>query len=153
MAHAAPTTLTCKVLSCNDGDTCKLECPNEEQIKVRLVGIDAPETRGKKKFSGRQPFALEAKAFLNDRIQGKQVSLVSYSKDLYGRIVGDILLDGKSVNIGVVENGFAECYRGKPPSGYAQSACDTAQAKAKAEKRGIWAQENYQSPKDFRKKK
>jgi endonuclease YncB( thermonuclease family) len=152
-ANAAPATLSCKVLSCNDGDTCKLECPSEDAIKVRLVGIDAPETRGKKKYSGRQPLALEAKAFLNEKIQGKQVTLISYSKDLYGRVLGDLLLDGKSVNIGLVENGLAECYRGKPPSGYSQSACDTAQEKAKTEKRGIWSLENYQSPKDFRKKK
>jgi micrococcal nuclease len=152
-ALAAPSDSTCTVISCNDGDTCKLNCPSEGTIKVRLVGIDAPETRGKGKKGGRQPFALEAKEFLNRKIVGQEIVLYSYSKDLYGRTLGDLVFKGKSVNMELVANGLAECYRGKPPKEYSQSDCLSAQSKAQTAKLGIWNLENYQSPKDFRKKR
>jgi micrococcal nuclease len=153
LSHAAPSISSCTVISCNDGDTCKLNCPSEGTVKVRLVGIDAPETRGKSKKSGRQPFALEAKEFLNKKIVGQEVLLHSYSRDLYGRTLGDLVFKGKSINMDLVENGLAECYRGKPPKEYSQSDCISAQSKAQNSKKGIWSLENYQSPKDFRKKR
>lgn len=31
------------VVACNDGDTCRLKSADNTQIKVRMVGIDAPE--------------------------------------------------------------------------------------------------------------
>ncbi len=141
------------VMSCNDGDTCKMQDTAGKIIKVRLVGIDAPETHGsKKKHREHQPFSLEAKDFINKRIAQKNVELVTYNNDVYGRTLGDIILDGKSVNMEIVQAGLAECYRGKPPKDYDTNACVQNETDAKKNKRGIWSLENYESPKAFRKK-
>jgi endonuclease YncB( thermonuclease family) len=143
-----------KVLSCSDGDTCRIADNKGDIIKVRLVGIDAPETRGnKKKHKSRQPYSLEAKSFLNSRVAEKNITLTSYGTDAFGRVLGDISINGESVNMALVREGMAECYRGKPPKGYSTKFCEDAQAQAKAAQKGIWSLATYESPKDFRRKK
>jgi micrococcal nuclease len=143
-----------KVVSCNDGDTCRLTNAAGEIVKVRLVGIDAPETRGnKKKKTPKQPYSLEAKSFLNNQTSGKNVSLTSYGTDAFGRTLGDIAVNGKSMNMTLVREGLAECYRGRPPKGYNTKDCEEAQAQAQLQQKGIWSLSTYESPKDFRKRK
>jgi len=50
-----------------------------------------------------------------------------------------------------VKAGLAEVYQGKPPRGFDLSPYLTAEAQAKSQRRGMWEQENYISPKDWRK--
>lgn len=153
-AFAAIESKNATVVSCNDGDTCKVKLDSGEEIKVRLVGIDAPETRGsKKKAKGRQPYSLEAKEYLNNMVANKKIVLRSYGPDAFGRTLGDLIVQGKSANMDLIKQGFAECYRGKPPKGYSSNECDVLQNAAQKEKRGVWSLSNYESPKDFRKKK
>jgi micrococcal nuclease len=142
-----------KVLGCNDGDTCRLQGQQSEVVKVRLVGIDAPETRGKGKKKGGQPMALDAKSFLNARVQGKEVTLRQYGTDLYGRILGELMVDGKSANLELVREGYAEVYQGKPPAGLDIETFISAEHNAQKEKKGIWGLSDYESPKHFRKKR
>jgi endonuclease YncB( thermonuclease family) len=158
-AFGKPTTApmpaskeTFTVIACNDGDTCRLQAHNEV-IKLRLVGIDAPETRGMGKKKVGQPLALDAKAFLNSRVQGKEVTLRQYGKDLYGRLLGEIVIDGKSANLELIQEGYAEVYRGKPPTGFDIEPFISAEEKAQKQKKGIWGIEGYESPKQFRKRR
>lgn len=145
---------TYTVVACNDGDTCRLKATDNTQIKVRLVGIDAPETGKKikkKQFEG-QPGGLEAKEFINQLIVGKIVTLKSYGADPYGRNLAEIMLDNESANLRMVSEGWAEVYRGKAPRDFDIERFKAAQDKAMKDKKGIWALQNYESPKDFRKR-
>lgn len=71
---------------------------------IRLLGINTPE-RGEEYYA-------EAKEFLEAEIFNRTVQLKfgKEREDLYGRTLAYIFLDGKNVNIKIVENGFANYY-------------------------------------------
>ncbi len=145
---------TYTVVSCNDGDTCKLKAADNTQIKVRLVGIDAPESakkRGKKKNEG-QPGAQEAKTYLNTLVVGKTVTLRAYGSDMYGRNLAEIMINNESANLKMVTEGWAEVYRGKAPNTLDISSFELAENEARKAKRGIWSMPGYESPKSWRKR-
>lgn len=145
---------TYTVVSCNDGDTCKLKAPDNAQIKVRLVGIDAPESamnRGKKKKEG-QPGAQEAKSYLNTLLVGKTVTLRGYGTDMYGRNLAEIVINNESANLKMVTEGWAEVYRGKAPTNLDINSFESAENEARKAKRGIWSMPGYESPKSWRKR-
>ena len=59
--------ITGRVAAITDGDTLKILTPAQEQIKIRLAGIDAPEHD--------QPYGSRAKQALSDLAYGKTVSI------------------------------------------------------------------------------
>ncbi len=92
-AHAAIRTVTGTVTKISDGDTIQLTTPDQTKLKVRLYGIDAPETPKINRQSGHvhqpgQPFSEEAQKALKDKIMGKQVKLEILDIDKYRRMVG-----------------------------------------------------------------
>lgn len=141
------------VSSCNDGDTCRMQLKGtaEREIKVRLVGIDAPEM-GKKIKMG-QPFGEESKKHLNSLVQNKEITLKSYGADIFKRELGELYLNGKNINVQMVKDGYAEVYQGKAPAGMDKESYLAAETTAKKEKLGIWNVNGYQSPKVFRARK
>ncbi|MEY3901601.1 MAG: hypothetical protein RL189_907 [Pseudomonadota bacterium] len=153
-AMGATAVPTYTVISCNDGDTCRLRASDNTQVKVRLVGIDAPETgkKNRKKQKEGQSGGLEAKEFLNSLVVGKTVTLRSYGADHYGRNLAEIMVNNEPANLRMVAEGWAEVYRGRPPQGFDLSRYKTAQEEAVKNKKGIWSLQNYESPKDFRKR-
>ena len=62
-----------KVTRVYDGDTIKAK-GHDIEIKVRLVGIDAPET-SKKKHEPGQPYSQQAKKYLADLVLNKVVDV------------------------------------------------------------------------------
>ncbi len=151
---STPAAPTYTVVACNDGDTCRLKSADNTQIKVRLAGIDAPEMskkRGKKKGEG-QPGGENAKAFLNNLLLGKTVTLRSYGVDMYGRNLAEIVLNNESANVKMLSEGWAEVYRGKKSGGLNLAPFESAEQEARKAKRGIWALPGYESPKEWRKK-
>ena len=64
---APPATLTGKVVSVHDGDTLTVLDATKTQHKVRLHGIDAPETK--------QAFGTVARKGLADQVFGKVVDV------------------------------------------------------------------------------
>ena len=62
-----------KVIRVHDGDTVKAR-GHDIEIKVRLVGIDAPEKPKKKRQPG-QPFCQESKKYLAGLILNKTVGI------------------------------------------------------------------------------
>ena len=95
-----------------DGDTILLD-PKE---KVRLIGVETPETVHPKK--GVECFGQDAKAFTRAAVEGKQVRLVLDDanaarghKDRYGRTLGYLYLqDGMMLNAELIRLGFAHAY-------------------------------------------
>ena len=128
------------VYYCHDGDTCRVKVAGSMWVSVRLAGIDAPEVgsrggRGKKKNDG-QTMGQDAKDFLNKAVQGKNVALRQVDLDPYNRPVVVLETEGKSVNLQLVEEGFAEVYRGKTKR-LDKAPYLAAEEKAKKDKKGI----------------
>jgi micrococcal nuclease len=61
------------------------------------------------------------------------------------------LLEGKNVNIDMIQVGLAEVYRGKPASGLDMEPYWKAEEETKAAKRGVWVLgDQYVSPGEWR---
>lgn len=136
------------VKTCHDGDTCNVVLDDGEYLTVRLSGIDAPEVSGGDDGQG-QPFGREARDFLRGLVKGKHVTVRKIDKDPYKRTIGEILVNGKLVDIQMVEAGFAEAYKWATGP-INKQAYKAAEQSAKAAKKGIWSLEDYESPGDFR---
>lgn len=146
--HAA-TEMNYKVLKCHDGDTCQVLSPDNMKIKIRLIGIDAPEVSNRKNKIN-QPYGIESKEFINNLIKGKSVTLKIYATDPFGRSLSEIFLEKLNVNLKMIDSGMAEVYKGKMEKNFDITPYIEAEKKAKKEKVGIWSLSNYQSPKEFR---
>lgn len=87
-----------------DGDTIVLS--NGEH--VRYIGIDTPEI-GR---NGKRPecFAEEAMERNAELVLNKRVTLIAdkEERDRYGRLLRYLLVDGKNVNLALVQEGYAK---------------------------------------------
>ncbi len=138
------------IASCSDGDTCTVQ--NRKKTKLRLIGIDAPETRHNG-LPG-QPFGYEAKYFLNQRVQGQRVRLHIYGQDRYRRTLASLEMeDGVVVNETLLQAGFAEAYAKERrfPADLRDRYLEI-EHEAKSARRGMWVQEDYESPGEYRKR-
>ncbi len=138
-------TVTGRVVAIADGDTVTILDSSDTQHRIRLAGIDAPETH--------QVFGEQSRLSLSEMILGKDVS-VNYQKiDQYGRLVGKILLDGKDINLEQVKAGMAwhykEYQREQTPEDRELYA--RAEDEARAARRGLWQDPNPVEPSAFRK--
>ena len=59
-----------------DGDTVTVITANHTKLRIRMLGIDAPETPKDTKFPG-QPYGPEAEAYLKRLVEGKRVTVES----------------------------------------------------------------------------
>ncbi|MBI4291294.1 MAG: thermonuclease family protein [Betaproteobacteria bacterium] len=130
---------TGKVVAVADGDTITV-LKDREQVKVRLVEIDAPE-KG-------QAFGNKSKQALSDLVYGKQVEVKERGKDQYKRTLGRIYRDGSDVNAEMVRLGMAWVY-----DRYATDrTLYQIQTEAKAERRGLWADPKPVAPWEWRRR-
>ena len=60
------------------------------------------------------PSARHSTKYLAGMVLNKNVDIVSYGNDRYGRTLGVVYADDKNVNLEMVKEGLAEVYRGKP---------------------------------------
>jgi len=123
-----------KVTKIVDGDTIDVMLDLGFDIKyksrVRLFGIDTPESRTRDKVE--KKYGLLSKKFLQEQIKkSKKVTIKTYKGDetgKFGRILGDVFLNGKSVNSLMCQKGHAVEY-------YGQSKDDVEAAHLKNRKR------------------
>jgi micrococcal nuclease len=84
--------------------------------RVRLAGIDTPESRTKDKAE--KVLGLEAKEYLKHAIKAAKTVVIKTEKmdssEKYGRILGWVYLDGSgnSLNSEMIEKGYAWGYLG-----------------------------------------
>jgi micrococcal nuclease len=135
-----------------DGDTVTVITPNQTKLRIRLLGIDAPETPKGAKFPG-QPYGTDAEAYLTQLVAGKQVRVEIYGVDRYKRLLATIFVDGKDINLAMIEAGLAEVYR-DPESDHPYAPhYQAAEAAAQAAKKGMWVQgDAYESSRAYRKR-
>ena len=96
-------TFTGRVVRIADGDTITVLDSTNTQHRIRLQGIDAPESH--------QAYGNQSKQNLSAMIFDKDVTVIYEKIDQYGRIVGKILLDGKDMNLEQVKAGLAWHYK------------------------------------------
>ena len=133
-----------------DGDSLKVSGAGLT-LMVRLVGIDAPETGGGKHSP--QPFSRRAKAAFSRMIDQGPFTLKSYGTGGYNRVLAELFVGGRNINLELLRQGFAEVYRGKMQGGLDKKAYLEAQKEARQHRRGIWSLGNtYESPRLWRKK-
>ena len=127
-----------------DGDTITILDSANTQHRIRLQGIDAPESH--------QAFGEQSSQSLSGMIFGKDVSVTYQKIDQYGRLVGKIILDGKDINLEQVKAGMAWHYKfyedEQTPEDLELYA--KAEAEARAARRGLWQDPNPIEPYQFR---
>ena len=104
-----------KLTRVTNGDTIKISGYGSKRT-IRLVGIDAPET-SKRKNEPWQPFSRKSTKHLASLVLNKSVTVISYGTGRYGRTLGVVFVDGKDVNLEMVNAGMAEVYRGNSAPG------------------------------------
>ena len=131
-----------------DGDTINI---NGE--KIRFTGIDAPESfyRGKKQacyLNEKKVFCGElSKEKLKEKIGSNLIFCKrEKNKDTYGRTLAECFVDGESLSIFMVRNGYAFDFVRYSKKKYAED-----EAYAKANKLGLWTME-FEYPWEWRKK-
>ena len=122
-----------------DGDTFWVDDGSEKGMKIRLIGIDAPELRN----TGTRPkgfFGAESTSYLRELLRGKKVRLeYDVSRlDRYRRTLAYAYLeDGTFINAELVRNGYATVMTMPPNVKYAETFNELA-SKARKQKKGLW---------------
>ena len=138
-----------EVMKVYDGDTIRVKGYGAE-IKLRLAGIDAPETSKKRTGLG-QRYSQEAKEHLAGLILNKAIEIDGYGYLKGDLMLGVIFLDGKNINLEMVRAGLAEVYLEEPPKELNLDPFFKAEGQSRAEKMGIWIQgDGYVSPRTWR---
>lgn len=123
-----------------DGDTIEVRTNNELQ-KIRLIGIDAPETGSGN--TTKECFSEEATKELASLILQKNVVLhddpTQDNQDRYGRLLRYVSLpDGTNINRLLILKGFANEYTYRVPY-QLQKEFQDAEDTAEIEKLGLWS--------------
>jgi SNase-like nuclease len=134
-AQDLPNEFYAKVVGVSDGDTFKVLYQENQEIKVRLNHIDAPE-KG-------QPFGKNAKKFASDLCFGKEVKIVRQKKkDRYQRIIAEVFVGQTNINKEIVRAGYAWHFK-KYSS---DREYDEIETEARENKRGLWQDKNPVAP-------
>lgn len=103
-----------------DGDTVAFRAdflpdPLKKEMSIRVYGVDTPEKAFRAKCPQEDQKGQLATAFTRQKIaNAKQRQVVIMDWDKYGgRVLGDIILDGKSLRQMLIQNGFAREYYGE----------------------------------------
>jgi len=155
-SKATIRTVTGTVTKVSDGDTIQLTTPEQTKLKVRLYGIDAPETNKINNHTGQvsksgQPYGEESWRALESKIMNKQVRLDILDIDKYRRMVGMVWLNDRNINLEMIREGYAEAFIEYLKEPYRSEFLKVEQ-EARAAKRGIWSLQEYERPREFRKR-
>ena len=137
-----------------DGDTVTMITNEGTKFKIRLYGIDAPETVKVNRRTGTvskpgQPYGEEAYHSLESKVLGKRVTVQIVDVDRYGRMVAILYLDHRDINRDMVQEGYVWAYREYLHGPYASEYID-AEREARSKHLGLWQQMNPQPPWEFR---
>jgi endonuclease YncB( thermonuclease family) len=103
-----------------DGDTVAFQAlwlpdPLKKELSVRVYGVDTPEKGFRAKCPQEDARGQAATAFTKSVMNGattRQVILMDWDK-YGGRVLGDIVLDGKSLRSMLIQQGYAREYYGE----------------------------------------
>lgn len=144
VAAQTPGELRGRVVSVTDGDTITVLDADKQQHRIRLNGIDAPETG--------QPFAAVARTHLSTLVFGKDVTVVGRKIDRYDRLVGTVIVGTTNANLEQLRAGLAWYYREYDGDVAPENRplYVSAESEAMAAQRGLWRDPFPQPPWDWR---
>ncbi|NPA41123.1 MAG: thermonuclease [Aquificae bacterium] len=142
----------CTVVKVYDGDTFKCRLQDGREVKVRLIGIDTPESKRNRKAKrdaeksgksleeivslGKKSSAFTKKLIPPGTVVYLETDVQPYDK--YGRLLAYVYLpDGRMLNEVLVEEGYATVYTIPPNVKYAERFVEL-QRKAMERKKGLW---------------
>lgn len=143
------------VTKVSDGDTIRVTDNLGTMVKIRLYGIDAPETTKRNKKTGKiskpgQPYGEGAYQALRQKVKLQQVRCDVYDIDKYRRLVAVVWLGSRDINREMIAEGYAWAYR-KYLRGPMAADYIAAEELARRDRKGLWQQDNPQPPYEFRK--
>ena len=103
-----------------DGDTVAfqadfLPAPLKKELSIRVFGVDTPEKGFRAQCASEAQRGEAASAFTKQAVAAstqRQIVLIDWDK-YGGRVLGDVLLDGKSLRQMLITKGFAREYYGE----------------------------------------
>ena len=99
---ALANTLHGRVVGVSDGDTITVLDASNQQHKIRLSGIDAPEKA--------QPFGHRSKENLSRHVFGRDVSVEWIKLDRYKRVIGKVMVADPSCREVACPKTFDACH-------------------------------------------
>jgi micrococcal nuclease len=138
-AQAQQKTALLAVTKVVDGDTFWVINSRGEEEKIRLIGVNTPESRntGRTKI---QYFGKESTAFAKNTLTGKRVRL-EYDvqrSDRYKRTLAYVYLEnGTFFNALLLQEGYAQVAT-YPPNVKYQNQFIKLQKRARDQKKGLW---------------
>ena len=109
-----------KVTRVIDGDTVAFEAnflpaPFKPELSIRVLGVDTPEKGHRAACPQEAEAALKASAFTKSAIKNaKKVQILIEKHDKYGgRVLGDVIIDGKKLSELLITDGHARPYFGE----------------------------------------
>ena len=143
---ALPWQLRCRVMWVCDGDTVWVRTWYGRRLKLRLAGIDAPESE--------QEFGEASQKVLENLVGGRTVSVTVIDRDHYGRFVAGIECQGVDICLRMLEEGAAwpyfQYFRNLPAD--KAVAYREAGRAARIAGRGLWRNARAETPWDWRKR-
>lgn len=130
-----------KAVSIADGDTITVLRNGNEQVKIRVYGIDTPERS--------QAFGRRAKQFTASMVGNKVVEIEAIDQDRYGRTVGRVFVGGRELSEELVRAGMAWVYT-KYCAIPDCSMWVQAEAEARASGVGLWSDPSAAPPWEYR---
>ena len=102
-----------------DGDTVAfradfLPAPLKQELSIRVYGVDTPEKSWRAECESEAAWGERASQVTKDQLNGAtklQVAIYKWDK-FGGRVLGDIIIDGRSLRYMLIDNGFAREYYG-----------------------------------------
>ena len=135
-----------------DGDTTDVLDGNNQKLRIRLLGIDSPESE--------QPFGYESSLYLKKILNGKSVKIISkpdknkpYTLGFFKRVIGKVMLNDRDINLEMIEKGMAwhfKKYKKSQPI-KDRSSYNNAENEARKKKFGLWSIKNPLPPWKWRK--
>lgn len=113
-----------KILRVIDGDTVAIAAPYlpkplKPELLVRIYGIDTPEKGSRAKCKAENSIAVNATNFTKQFVVGPEPQVIIYNWDKYGgRVLGDIQVNGKSLQKELIRQGLARSYYGGEKSSW-----------------------------------
>jgi len=98
-----------------DGDTIEVRMEDGTKEKIRIIGIDTPETVDPRRPVG--CFGKEASLRMKDLVLHQYVTLETNpaeDRDRYGRMLRYVLLNGDDIGASMVRDGYAFSYKKYP---------------------------------------
>lgn len=135
---AKPRDWSGTITRVTDGDTLLIAPASGAPRKVRIDGIDAPESC--------QAGGAAAGAALRKKVMRQRVQVATRALDMYQRELATVRLDGQDMGAWLVEQGHAWSYRYREDNGpYMRE-----EQRARRAARGVFADRRAMNPREFR---